>query len=124
MFVQRHRVELTTATGGGATGYTPVTRGRVLAIHYLKTDFASTADLTITGERFAEAILAVTNVNVSTSWMPRRATVTTAGVAALSATGGTGAPVLEPVPVADDRIKVVVAQGGNTKSGVVEVIVG
>lgn len=125
MFIQRHRVAVVTATGGGATGYTPVLTGQLLAVHYLKDGsnaFASTADFTITGEAIGESVLAVSNINASTSWMPRRATHTVAGAAALHATGG--APKLEPVPLAGDRVKIVVAQGGNTKNGAFEVVVG
>lgn len=122
MHVERHVVALTTAADGSATGYTPALAGRVLAIHYVKTDFADGVDFTITAEATGETIWAQLNVNASASCYPRVATQGTDGVAALYAAGG--AAVREPVALANDRVKIVIAQGGNAKRGTFHVVIG
>jgi|TARA_Y100000310_G_scaffold345430_1_gene464866 hypothetical protein len=121
-YVHVVEVDLVTATGGGATGYTPVASGKIDSVEYVKdgtTPMASTSDLTITKESTGEAIGTMTNANADTLISPRKATVDTAGAAAVFATGG--APVLDQVSLANDRVKIVVAQGGNTKNGKVKV---
>jgi len=110
-----HTVELTTAADGTATGYTPVVSGRVWSITYAKTDFAAGVDFTITAERAGETLWTEADVNASKTVLPRAATHSTAGVAALYAAGG--AAVLEPFVVANDRVKIAVAQGGASKVG-------
>lgn len=119
-YAQRHTVALTTAADGSATGYTPVVTGKVSAIHYVKTDFANGVDFTVTAEATGATIWAEADVNASAVRAPRQATHTTAGVAALYAAGGTG--INEPIVVAEDRIKIVVAQGGDTKTGSIIVV--
>lgn len=116
---RRTTIDIVTATGGGATQLTGgnALTGRLVSLIYEKdptTPLASTADLTITNERDGSAILAVSNINATTRYAPRIPTHTATG-AAIS--GGVDAIVL-----VDDRIKVVVAQGGNTKRGKLHVI--
>jgi hypothetical protein len=122
MQAERHVVTLTTAADGSATGYTPVVSGRVLGVRYVKTDFANGVDFTITAEATGESILSLTDQNASGSFYPRVPTCSTAGAAALYAAAG--AAVNDHVCVANDRVKVVVAQGGDTKTGAVHVIIG
>lgn len=122
MYAERHAVSLTTAADGSATGYTPVVSGRVLSLRYVKTDFANGVDFNVTAEQSGETIWAENDVNSSATRYPRAATHSTAGVAALFAAGG--AAVNDAIMVANDRIKIAVASGGDTKSGVVHVIVG
>ncbi len=119
-YVQRHVVTVTTDSGGAATAYTPMVTGEVSAIHYVKTDFTDGVDFTITAEATGEAIWSGTNVNASTVVAPRQATHTTAGAAALYAAAGTA--VLAPIHVANDRIKIVIASGGATKTGTFHVV--
>jgi hypothetical protein len=83
--VERHIVTLTTAVGGAATGYTPVIRGRILGIVYVKTDFADGVDFTITAEATGESILTLSNQNTSGAFYPRTGVHDTAGAAALYA---------------------------------------
>ena len=52
---------------------------------------------------------------------PRVATSDAAGTAALFASGGTA--VQDKIALANDRIKIAVAQGGDTKSGVFHFLV-
>ena len=126
MFVERHEVAVTTTSGGAATGYTGVVSGRVLAIRYvpdgtspLDTGF----DATITCDVSGLPIITVTNGGLSAlSLAPRAATVTVANAAALYAAGGTA--VNDLIPVAAERVKIVIAQGGDTKAGTFHVYIG
>ena len=114
-YVQRTSVSVTVDAGGDATVYSPVVTGRISAIHYVKDDFADGVDFTITAEATGESIWTESNVNASTSRAPRQATHTGLGAAALYAVGG--AAVLDGINLANDRVKIVVASGGNATSG-------
>lgn len=115
MFAKRKSVTLTTAADGSATGYIVVPYGRVASLHYVKTDFADGVDFAITVEATGEGLWTEANVNAAKSVYPRAAVHDVAGVAALLAAGGEA--IVEPVFMAQDRIKVVIAQGGDTKTG-------
>jgi hypothetical protein len=119
-FVQKHTVTVTTDSGGDATAYTPVTTGRVQTVVYVKDDYAAGVDFTITVEGTAEGVWTESNVNASATVAPRQATHSTVGVASLYAAAGE--PVEDHIAIADDRIKIVVANGGDTKSGTFHVI--
>lgn len=112
-----HTVTVTSDGSGDATVYTPPTFGVVVAIRYVPASASpldATVDFTITDNGTGLQILAVTNISGSRDFWPRAFTVTTTGVVALYAGGGTN--VLDLVPVAG-AIKVVAAQGGAAKSG-------
>lgn len=113
---ERHTISLTTDSGGAVTAYTlgPV-NGSIVSIQYVKTDFADGVDFTVTGETTGLAIWTGTNVNASTTVAPRQATHDTSGVASLYAAAGE--PVEDRIAVVDERIKVAVASGGDTKTG-------
>lgn len=118
MQVQRHIVDITTATDGSATAYSPTVTGRIGAIVYTKdatTPLASTADVTITAEQTGEGVWAESNVNASKTVRPLAAAATPLGAASTLSE--------LPIWVADDRVKIVIAQGGNTKTGRFQVIV-
>lgn len=120
--IRRGSVTLTTATGGGATGYITGEDslgpfyGTLESIRYTKTDFASTADFTITDERTGETLWAQSNVNASAVKHPGVPIHTTASGGAI-----TGAH--RPAILHGARIKVVITQGGNTKTGAFEAVV-
>lgn len=114
-------VTLTTDASGNATGYIDAGVGYLQAIKYTKVDFADGVDFTITGETSGQTLWAQNDVNASATVYPRAATHTTAGAAALYASGGVA--VLDKIFVAE-RIKVVVASGGNTKTGTFTAVVG
>jgi len=120
-FIQRFEVAVTTIADGSATAYTPNFTGKLSQIRYVKTDYAAGVDFTITSEATGETIWTQADVNASATVAPRQATHSTAGVAALYAGGGTA--VLEQICIAKDRIKIVIAQGGNTKTGTFHFIV-
>lgn len=114
-FADRIAVTVTTDASGDATAYTPVVTGKLSQIRYVKSDFAAGVDFTITAEATGETLWAQNDVNASSTVAPRQATHSTAGVAALYAASGTA--VLDKIALANDRIKIVIAQGGNAKSG-------
>jgi hypothetical protein len=118
MYVQRHEVLLTTDGSGAATGYTPVVTGSISTIQYVPDGTApydNTVDFTITAEVTGQAVLSKSNVAAAFTAAPRQPTHDTAGAAALYAAGGTA--VNDSICVANDRIKIVLAQGGASKTG-------
>lgn len=122
MYVQTEAVAVTTAADGSATAYTtnPVS-GRVLGIRYVKTDFADGSTITTTVEATGEAIWAESNVNASASRYPR---VGVCGATGTALTYDNTRTVNEPVAVGGSRIKIVIASGGNTKTGTFYIMVG
>ncbi len=114
-YVRRLTVAVTTASDGSATAYSdPIDHGVLSQIRYVKASFADGVDFTITSEATGETLWAQSDVNASATVAPRQATHTTAGAASVYAsTDG----VLAPIALANDRIKIVVANGGDTKTG-------
>jgi hypothetical protein len=125
MHIERHDVTLTTIADGSVTAYTPVVTGPVLQVRYVPDATApldTGADLTITSEVTGVAIATLTDIGTTAfTRLPRQATHSVTGVALVYAAAD---PVAEPVFVAGERIKVVVAQGGNVKIGVLSFWVG
>ena len=122
MHVERHVVALTTDASGDVTGYTPVVTGRVLQIHYVKTDFANGVDFNITAEATGQQLWVQADQNASAIKAPRQPTYDGVGAASLYA--ATGEPVEDHIYLAKDRVKIVIAQGGNAKSGTFHVVIG
>lgn len=114
-YVQRHTVSVTTDGSGDATAYTPVVNGLLKQIIYAKTDFADGVDFTITTETTAQNLWVDTNVNASEKVAPREPTADAVGDASLYAAGGLA--VEDSIPIADERIKIVVSSGGAAKTG-------
>lgn len=119
-YAERHAVTVTTAADGSATAYSPVVTGKVSQIRYVKTDFATGVDFTITSEATGETIWTESNVDASATRAPRQATHSTAGVAALYAAAGTA--VNDKIALANDRVKIVIAAGGNAATGVFHIV--
>jgi hypothetical protein len=120
--MKRYTVSVTTAADGSATAYSPRRiSGKIHQIEYVKGDFADGVDFTIEGEATGIDLWVESNVNASAVRAPRQSTHSAAGAAALFAAGGTG--VLEPIAVANDRVKIGIAQGGNTKTGTFHILV-
>lgn len=121
MALRRFEVTVTTASDGTATAYSPYLSGYIHEIHYVKTDYADGVDFTITAEATGETIWAQSDVNAAVVKAPRQATHSTAGVAALYASGGVA--VNDRIAIGRDRVKIVLAQGGNAKTGKFIIIV-
>lgn len=119
--LRRFVVSVTTASDGTATAYSPYLSGYIHEIHYLKTDFADGVDFTITAEATGETIWTQSDVNAAAVKAPRQATHSNVGVAALFASGGTA--VNDRIALGRDRVKIVIAQGGNAKTGAFHILV-
>lgn len=110
-----HKVSapITTDADGAAIVYLgSKLRGRVHAIKYTKGTLDSGTDLVISGETTGVAIL--TDSPGDTEWFYPRA------FANAVTTGAAGSVAQEDVYVFTERIKVVVAQGGNTLTGTID----
>lgn len=117
-YVRREVVDITTDASGDGTGYTGVVDGLIQAIRYVAdgtSPYANTADFTVTTEASGQAVLTATNVAASATYQPRAALVSVANAALLYAAAGE--PVTDRIPVGAERVKIVVAQGGDTKTG-------
>jgi hypothetical protein len=112
--MRRYKVTVTTAADGSATAYSPRIAGKLHQIEYVKTDYANGVDFTITGEATGVNLWTEADVNASAVRMPRGPTHSQAGVASLYA--ATFA-VQDKIALASDRIKIVLAAGGATKTG-------
>lgn len=120
--VQSESVSVTTDQSGDATVRTVAEyTGWVSAILYTKTDFADTVDFDVTGNVTGQVLWDEDNVTASKTIAPRQATHSTAGVASLYAAAGTA--VQDRIYVRHEKIKFVVANGGDTKIGAFRVVV-
>ncbi|KRA42104.1 hypothetical protein [Devosia sp. Root635] len=112
---RKHTVPAITASDGSATVYSPYISGYIESVQYVKDDFTDGVDFTITAEATGENIWTDTNINASETVRPRAPTHSTAGVAALYA--GSGTAVNDRIALGRDRVKIVIAAGGDTHSG-------
>lgn len=113
-------IPITTAAGGGATGYTPPVSGLVRTIAYVPhatTPIDTNGDIVVSGNTSGMAILTKANIGLAAvQWHPRAPTVAVAdGAALLYAAGGTA--VTDLIPIAEEAIKIVVTNGDASKSG-------
>lgn len=121
MTVRRFSIPITVDASGDAEVYTPRIFGHLVSIRYVKADFADGVDFVVTNERTGETVWSEESVNASASRYPRAATHTTAGAASLYASGGTA--VQGRIAIGGDRLKIVVADGGVSKSGTLHFLV-
>ena len=121
-YAQRQVVTVTTSDDGTATAYSENITGRICQIRYVKTDYGANPDFTITAEATGETIWTQVDVDASVTVAPRQATHSNAGVASLYAAGGE--PVEDYIVMANDRVKIVIAGGGDTKTGTFHILVG
>lgn len=119
--MRRHVVTATTASDGSCTVYSPRLFGRIHQIEYVKGDFADGVDFAITGEATGIGLWTQTNVNASAVVAPRQPTHSPLGAARLFASAGEA--VGDKIALAADRVKIVIAQGGNAKSGTFHILV-
>lgn len=123
--MRRFTVTVTTDGSGNATAYSPRgINGKIHQIEYVKdgtNPFANGVDFTITGEATGVNLWTQADVNASAVVAPRAPTHSQAGVASLYASGGTA--VQAAVALANDRVKIAIAQGGATKVGTFHILV-
>jgi hypothetical protein len=115
MTIRRFEVTAVTDGSGNATVYSPYLSGYIHTIEYVKTDYTDGVDFTITSEATGETIWTQSDVNAAAVKAPRQATHSTAGVAALYASGGTA--INERIALGRDRVKIVIGSGGANKTG-------
>ncbi|MBT9370280.1 hypothetical protein [Rhizobium sp. CSW-27] len=122
--MKRFKVNITTAADGSAVAYTPRFSGKIHQIEYVKPGsggFDNGVDFTVTGEATGISLWAQNDVNASAVVAPRMPTHSQAGVASLYASGGTA--VQAPIGLANDRVKIAIASGGNAKTGAFHIVV-
>mgnify|MGYP006921391510 CR=1 FL=1 len=115
------KVEIVTDASGNATVYIAHGQNRKLngflvCLKYTPGSIDTGADLVITGEDSGIPILTITNAGTTAVfWYPRALLNAVAdGTAATNPS--------EFIPIKDERIKLVVASGGNAKTGYIEAI--
>ena len=116
MYVTTHAVPVTTAADGSATAYSPVITGEIRSIRYVKTDYTDGVDFTITSEATGQSLWTDTNINASETVFPVVA-------ANLAGTGAASTLTERPIALAADRVKIVIAAGGNATTGVFHIAV-
>ena len=109
---------IVTSAGGAATVYIGPFTGTLESLVYAPGTIATGADVVCTLETSGEAIW--TETNLGTSTIVRRPRVTPHGITGVALAALT---VLEAPYLVNDRIKVVIAQGGATKTGGVEALI-
>lgn len=127
MFAQRISIAVTTDASGNATAFSnEVLTGRIINVIYVPDGtipYANTVDLVMTGEVSGVGILTQSNLSGAFTSAPRQPTHGNAdGSASLYAAAGTA--VNDHVYIANERIKITLAQGGNAKTGTFIVILG
>lgn len=121
-YAQRQTVTVTTDGSGDSTDYTTLIQyGRIHSITYTKTDFAVDVDFAITIEGTGEGVWTESDVNATKTVAPRMATHDVAGNASLYDTVSSE-PVEGHIVIVDDRVKIVVSNGGDTKTGTFNVV--
>lgn len=115
------KIEIVTNSSGAATvhlthGLSRKLNGFLVCIKYTPGTIDTGADLTITGEESGIPILTKANAGTSVVFYYPRALINAV------ADGAEAASPSEYIPIKDDRIQVVIANGGDTKTGSIEVI--
>lgn len=121
MAIRRFVVTPVSDAAGDATYYSPRIYGHLVSISYVKVDYTNGVDFTITGETSLQTLWSESNVNASTTRYPRADTQSTAGAASLYAAGGTA--VQDKIALGGERVKIVIAQAGDTHSGAFHIVV-
>lgn len=119
--LQSMKTPIVTDAAGAATvylthGINSRPTGLLLVLLYTPGTIDAGADLTITGETSGIPILTVTNVGSAAKFFYPRALLNEVP------TGDEGISGTEIIPILNERIKVVVAQGGNANAGSIEAI--
>ena len=119
MHTHRHIISLTTLADGSCVAYSPEISGLVSQIRYVKTDFADGVDFTVTAEATGVTIWIEGDVNASTTRAPRQPIHDVNGVVCEYSAGF---PVTEKIALSQERIKIMVAGGGDIKLGTIHFI--
>ena len=118
MRLTRVSVAVTTNSSGAATAYTPALNGVVRSVRYIKPTSGGLdggADIDIVTDKGAVVVWDKDNLAASTVIYPMIQAQSTAGV---DISG-----FYAPIPVCDERIKITVANGGDTGAGTFEFVI-
>lgn len=126
MFVKRHDVTIVTDGSGDGTGYTEIIPyGEIKQVRYAKAgsgNYSDGVDIVVSLNDTGVIVWDEDDVNASGTRCPQQAShLNTTGAAATY--DGTRA-ALRPIVVAGEKIKIVVASGGDTKTGTFYIWVG
>jgi hypothetical protein len=116
MYAERKRVTPLTDGAGAATFYSENFTGRIHSVSYLKVDYTDGVDFTITLERTGQSIWTDTNINASETVYPLAA-------ANLGTTGAASSLSEVPIIAANDRVKIIIAQGGAAHTGNFDIVI-
>lgn len=122
-YFKTESIVVTTIANGTATAYSANTyNGNIQSIAYVKTDFADGVGFTITTENTGQTVWAQSNVNASATKAPRQTIHDTAG--GIIQHGGAAPLLTDHIQLVDERLKIVIAQGGDAKTGTFQFVVG
>jgi len=115
-FPQTQTVAIVTAADGSATVYSEAFRGTIRHLRYVPGTIETGAGLTITLDTSGIEVLIKANAGTSNvTYNPQlKVTQQEDGADALFSTGN---EVRTPISCANERVKIVVASGGNVKTG-------
>ena len=122
-YIAQQTITVTTDGSGDATAFTGVVNGYIEQIRYVKDDYASGVDFVITTETSGVTIWSQINVNASVTVAPRQPTHSTVGVASLYDTVSSE-PVETRIAVSDERIQIVIDEGGAATDGTFYITIG
>jgi hypothetical protein len=120
MKVERYSVSVTTAADGSATAYSPTITGAISSIAYVAdgtNPYAATVDFTITVEATGQGLWTQSDISASGTRAPRQPTHAQDGSERFYTGSNASHSVPDLICLADDRVKIVLAQGGDTKTG-------
>jgi hypothetical protein len=126
MGIESYRVDIITDAAGACTAKTQMpVNGKIEQIYYTpdpSTPLATGADIVVTGDSSGMAIVSKLNIGTAAfALAPRQPTHAVADGSAATYDGTR--PVLDKIALAGEKIKFVVAQGGNTLSGRFDIVV-
>lgn len=120
MKVERYSVSVTTAADGSATAYSPTITGAISSIAYVAdgtNPYAATVDFAITVEATGQGLWTQADITASGTRAPRQPVHEQDGTDRFFQGTSSEHTVCDLICVADDRVKIVLAQGGNAKTG-------
>ncbi len=128
MYVIKHVVNVTTAADGTAVAYTsePL-NGRILKIIYTKhpaNPFDAGVDFTITTEDTKQNLWVESNVDAPKSVCPAEKVQDTSGADIVYIIGEVNFNVYAHINAAFERVKIVIAAGGDSKDGTFTILEG
>ncbi len=115
-------VTIATDSNGDATDYTEVFTGRIVGVIYTKVDYADGVVLLITTEDTGQTVWSETAVNASETLYPRIEVQDNLGAALLHSSDAANVDQTDYIRAVFERVKIVIASGGNVKTGTFTVI--